>query len=534
MQLSYSFSSKILSSSEMRDLETEYCAINGKTLLDLMEAAGAQVAAFIEDQFSVFKDDQSKILIVSGPGNNGGDGLVAARQLLAAGFKVDIVLLASSKYSSELQDQIQVLREQKIEFFLLLDHASAQPGYIGLDQLKKLLSESALVVDALLGAGQKGSPHGLVLSVLEHLLAEKKIKPSLKVISIDLPTGIDCDCGAVFEPHIQPDFTLVIQYLKLGIVQQPALEELGQIVLLDAGIDSEEISTIGRYSLLGDSASILSIQPRAKSSHKGNFGHILILGGSEEMPGAAAISAIAALRSGAGMVTQLSFGKDPHSLYPELMHIRVEAGLSSDLFQKISGSLDKYSCLVLGPGLGTGQAATSFVFEVLREVQTRNLPCVLDADGLNALAELLKLGVPMHLPSVIMTPHPGEAARILQISSAEVQANRYLAAEKISSLCKTTVLLKGASSICFNGSIGTVNPTGGAFLATAGSGDVLAGMIASFYAAGRSAISAASLGAYLHGIAGELSHQEHGGPIIATDIIGNIPHAMGKHVSSNF
>lgn len=529
MKLRYSSSNQILSAAEMKRLEGEVCTKTGKSLLDLMEAAGAQVAAFIVDKYASLRFEMSRILVLSGPGNNGGDGLVVGRILQAEGFNVQVVLLASGKYSTELQQQIEIYQEQKIPLSVLHEQEGQQAGSISLDQLNKLLTSSNLVVDCLLGTGQRGNPYGLVKAACDSLLSAKDANSALKIISVDVPTGIDCDSGAIFNPHISPDVTLVIQHLKLGLVQQPALEQLGQIVLLNAGINSAEEEKPGRYSLLGEGSRFLSLRPRSKSAHKGEFGHVLVLGGSPEMPGAAELSSAAALRSGSGLVTKLGYGGDASLHYPEIMQLKADSGLGSDLVQKIAARLDKFSCIVLGPGLGSGQTVTSFVFEVLREVQLRNIRCVLDADGLNALAELLKLGVPMHLPSVIMTPHPGEAARLLGVSSDEIQNNRYLAVEKLSNLCKATVVLKGASSICFDGKQGVVNSSGGPFLATAGSGDVLAGMIASFYGAGTGNLSAASLGVYLHGIAGELACQEHSGPIIASDIISKIPYAIGKH-----
>jgi NAD(P)H-hydrate epimerase len=517
----------------MKQLEEECCTKNGKSLIDLMEDVGAQVAAFIMTEFSALKTEKSKILILSGPGNNGGDGLVAGRLLLADGYDVQVIVLAANKYSAELQHQIELYHQQKIPLSILLEDTAAQVGYVSVNQLTELIAASSLVIDCLLGTGQHGNPRDLVKSACRVLVASKEVRPDLNIISVDAPTGIDCEGGAIFDPHITPDITLVIQHLKHGQVQQPALEHLGQIVILDADIDCEDIGKIAHYSVLAEGSPLLLLKPRSKLTHKGDLGHVLVLGGSQEMPGAAILSATSALRSGAGLVTQLCFGNSISAHYPEIMYLKADSGFSTELVQKIAARMDQFSCIVLGPGLGLGQAVTSFVFEVLREVQLRNLPCVLDADGLSAVAELLKLGVPLHLPTVIMTPHPGEAARLLNISSSEVQANRYQAVEKLSSLCRSTVVLKGASSLCFDGKEGVVNPSGGPFLATAGSGDVLAGMIASFYGSGLSSLSAASLGVYLHGIAGELAQQDHGGPIIASDIISKIPYAIGKHVTTN-
>ena len=532
MELKYSFSNMLLSSAEMKKLESHVCAKTGKSLLDLMEAAGGQVAAFIEESFAAFKADKSKIVIVSGPGNNGGDGLVIGRILLSAGYNVQVVLLGSSKYSPELQNQIETYRSQSIALSILVEHETAQAGYISTMQLPALLTEAKLVVDCLLGTGQKGDPRDLVKVVCEAIISAKEKDPALKLLSVDVPTGINCDNGTLFVPHLRPDITVVIQHLKLGLVQQPALHELGDLILVDAGIESDDTENIGRYCVLTESSRILSIKARDKNAHKGDFGHVLVLAGSENMPGAAQLSALAALRGGAGLVTQLSF-LPALNIKPELMYFNAGEGLNSDLVQRIVANLDLFSCIVLGPGLGKGQEVTSFVFEILREVQLRKLPCVVDADGLNAIAELLKLGVPLNLPSVIMTPHPGEAANILGITAKQVQENRFESAEKIAKLFSATVVLKGASTICFDGQIGAVNSSGGPFLATAGSGDVLSGIIAAFLASGANNFSAASLGVFLHGVAGELAFQVHNGPIISSDIIDKIPFAIGRHAAAN-
>lgn len=530
MELNYSISDRILFSHEMKQLENQICHEHGTKLVDLMDAAALQVAAFIENSYFSLKQTAQPIVVLSGPGNNGGDGLATARLLLKAGFSVKILLTDTGKYSSELSDQIQRYASESIPFFRLKEQDTAADRSSLNDQINEILSGAKLIVDCLLGSGQKGAPRGLIKLACECVNFYQAQNTEVVIVSVDVPTGVDCDCGVVFDPHICPDNTVVIQHLKPGLIQAPAISQTGKIVLVDAGIKSKSTEDIGRYRLLKHESDLIKIKSRRIDSHKGDYGHVLVLGGSPEMPGAACLASFAALRTGTGLVTQLSF--NPHENMPfEIMRLNAANGLDSQLLEKLLSRLNQFSCLILGPGLGKAEQVLSFVAALLSEIQNSNVRCILDADGINALSELAKAGMKFNLPSVIITPHPGEAARLLGVSSSEIQANRYIAAEKITETFGTTTILKGTSSICFNGSAGVVNTSGGAYLATAGSGDVLSGMAAAFFASGSNSLEAASKAVFYHGLAGQLAFDAHRGPIIASDIIGKIPIVLGSHVS---
>ncbi len=508
----------------MQALEQEHCLNKGISLLDLMEEAGSQVAAYISQNYTHIQDQNRSILIFCGPGNNGGDGFVAARKLREEGFNVELLLVNSARYSESLQSQIELLKEQaeatQLPQFRFIEKDRDDQNRISLATLDVLFEGASLVVDCLLGTGQQGAPRDLLGETVNKILEAKKASPLLTIISVDIPTGIDSDTGALHSPYIIPDETLVLQHFKLGMVQSPALDSIGRPVLLDIGLEDSD----SKYHLIPDA----EIPSRPVNAHKGNYGHVLVVAGSKSMPGAGLLSATACMRAGAGLTTIISTGETYANSYPEIMYQLIDQDLNIAA-RDIIASLDKYNCLVIGPGLGRGQAQTGFVYQLLREVSARNIKCVLDADGLNALAELQSMSVPLNLPSVIITPHPGEAARLLQVSTIEIQSNRYMASQKLAEKFGCGVILKGQGSIYFSSGSGAVNTSGGPFLATAGSGDVLTGILAAFLAAGYK--NAAENAVFLHGLAGELAHAEHNGPIIASDIIAKIPYAIGKHTN---
>lgn len=528
LSLKTSYSQKLPSTSEMKELEISACSASGKTILDLMEAAGSQVAAFIDEQFGALKKVSGKIVILCGAGNNGGDGLVAGRLLALHGYSPEIILIDSPKYTSEYQAQITRLRSEAISFKVLASTTSGgEENKLSLEGLRKLISNSAVLLDCLLGSGQLSPPRGIIKDLCEELRSIKVHSELPAIVSVDVPTGVNCDSGMVYEPSITADRTIVIQHLKRGLLQSPASDAIGEVFVVDAGMDGS--ATLDpRYNLLTADSPVLKIPRRQKSAHKGMFGHILVVAGSNEMPGAATLSSGAALRCGGGLVTQLRFAGGGNDRYPEIMYLPVDE-LNDGLEQKIRSKLNTFSCILLGPGLGLGPDAKKLTAFFLDLIETENIPAVIDADGLNHLAEIAQEKT-IRLPSAILTPHPGEAARLLNTSTNTVQSDRYSAAEKISGLFSATVVLKGNGSICYNGQRGWVNSIGGPFLATPGSGDVLGGMIAAFLAAGQSPLAAAALGIYLHADAGEMAARRHGGPIIASDIIEKIPFAYGKHV----
>lgn len=500
----------------------------GVSGIELMERAGERVARVICDLYQSRFGVDHPVTILCGPGNNGGDGLVVARGLRAHGCHVAVVMTGAAKYSPELTAQVGKCITLGEEFFVFSEDARGldQPGrLLDLKTLRELLEASWMVVDALLGMGQKDAPHGVVRSVAQCLSEVRQAKGnSPKCIAIDVPTGINADTGEIYDPHVQADLTVSVELVKRGMLQYPAREACGEIRVVSADIKCEPVS---EFSLVTRAEPVLKLNPRSPSSHKGDYGRVFVVGGSADMPGAPELAALAALRSGAGLVVKAEFGKGGPSGVPELLHANYPEGLAAAAVPDLLARMRQADCTIVGPGLGTSKAAAQAVLEVLKAIQAEGLPAVIDADALNILSESLRQGRAVKLPSAVLTPHPGEMARLLGLDGgAEVQKDRYAAARKLAGLLEAVVVLKGASSIIYTGSKGFVNLTGNPFMASAGSGDVLSGMIAGFVAQGKKLADAAVAGVYYHGAAGDQAQQKSRGPIIATDIIAAIPGAL--------
>lgn len=248
------------------------------------------------------------------------------------------------------------------------------------------------------------------------------------------------------------------------------------------------------------------------------------------MPGAPALSALAALRTGSGLVSKVHRDSQYCNSAPEILLRLLEDGYSLESGRALLPELAKYDSFVVGPGMGTGAGTEEFIALLLSHLIELGRPFVLDADGLNIFAKLRK-SMKYELQYGVLTPHPGEMGRLLDISTAEVQADRYTAAKKLAAETCATVVLKGAASIVYGSGTGRVNTTGNPFMATAGSGDVLSGMIASLLGQGLHPLEAASLGVFFHGRAGDIARQQLKGPIIASDIIAAIPHALSPFIT---
>jgi len=501
----------------------------GVSAVDLMEKAGAAVAGLIYELYGAKFGPDHPVTVLCGVGNNGGDGLVAARYLRAHGCHVAVVMTAAAKYSPELTAEVTKYVTLGEEFFMFAEDVRGldQPGrQLDLKTLRELLRASWMVIDALLGTGQKDAPRGAVKSVVECLNLVRSEKGSaLKCVAIDVPTGVDPGSGRVFEPHVQADLTVSIELVKRGLLQYPGREACGEIRVVSADISCSEGA---EFSLITRNNAMVKLPPRRLEAHKGDFGRVLVIGGSPGMPGAPAMAALAALRTGAGLVSKVKFGGGlAEASIPELLHEVVPEEFERAAVPRLLQIMRGMSCTVIGPGMGTAAQTKDALAVLFKAIQEENLTVLIDADALNILAELLKEGENIKLSQAILTPHAGEMARLLGADSpAAIQADRYKAARELSHLTDAVVVLKGASSVIYKGKQGFVNLTGNPFMATAGSGDVLSGMIAGFVAQGKSLIEAAACGVFYHGLAGDQAHQKSRGPIIAGDIIAAIPGAL--------
>ncbi len=441
---------------------------------------------------------RKEVLVITGKGNNGGDGLVAARYLDMWGFRVTILLLAEAEEltaSSLCNYQLCQLREIEIL------SCNNPTGYR--EEIANLLLRADLVIDALLGTGIKGpvkGPYREMISLINQF--------SRLVLAVDIPSGIDGETGAVLGEAVQADFTLTMAFPKIGLVVYPGRDYCGEIEIVDLGIplDYALAEEPGHFMLDEEEARGL-LPERPRDSHKGVFGRVGVIGGSAGMSGAPFLSAFAALKVGAGLV-RVAVPEEIQSTVAaysaELMTLGLEEltdQLTEKNIRRLNDLMAESSVLAVGPGLGKTGGSRELVSKIIREYPG---PLILDADGLNSL-ESLDLLLEREKP-LVLTPHPGEMARLTGLKIKEIQENRIEIARNFAVEHKVYLILKGAVTvIAFPQGTIWLNPTGNDGMATAGSGDVLTGILAGLLASGVELEGAVLLAPYLHGLAGDLA-----------------------------
>ena len=483
---------KIYTADEIRFVEERENEI-GMEFLRLMENAGAACAKKIE---KLIKKDAT-VCIVCGKGKNGGDGFVIARKLVEEGMKVKIVLAQGAPLATdaiEMYHKVDVLSVEIIRYDWDANLAS------------KAIAEADVIVDCIFGIGFHGEPDDACAEVFKSINCSTAI-----VVSVDVPSGVDTDTGDTCKYAVSADYTLAITTLKPAHVLFPAREACGEVIVLDIGISEEALSSVSPRLETLDNFEVSELLPtRSINAHKNDFGYVLCICGSKNMPGAACLCSGAACTVGAGLTT-VAF---PESAYASLSsHMRevmllplpeIDGKLAAtfECMSALSVYIQKASSIVIGPGLGQSEDVTELVTTVLR---TAKCPVVIDADGLNAIASDLSILSGLSIP-VVITPHPGEMNRLTGLSVEEIESNREGISEEFSKHHKVTVLLKGAATVVASPGISSVyiNTTGNAALAKGGSGDVLAGIIGSLLAQGLSPYVATSCGAYIHGYAADL------------------------------
>ena len=494
----------------------------GHTYAAMMELAGRAVAASILARYG-----RQTTLVLVGPGNNGGDGLVCARYLHEAGAPVYVYLW---------KRRIDPEHDYERHFARLgeLGAASAQAEQDPeLDTLSEWLAQSSIVVDALLGTGANRPIEGLLAQVLDTVAAQREARHA--IVAVDCTTGLDCDTGALSLHALVPDVTVTFAYAKAGHYQFPGAAAVGELEVADIGIAEAAVAGAGvdlRTFLITSEQVRSWIPKRPRLSHKGTFGKVLLAVGSESFPGAAYLSCAAAGRAGAGLVT----GAVPRPIWPlvasrlaEPTWLPLEVQAAGDLAGTLAPSAGAvaaagaagYTALVLGCGLGNNKATRRFVDQLMRHA----LPAaVVDADGLNCMA--LLQGWASRLPAqCVLTPHPAEMARLCQIEVSEVVAQRWSLARQKAAEWGCVVLLKGPYTVVAHpeGWLGVL-PVATPALATAGSGDVLAGVIGGLLAQGLEPLAAACAGSWVHGMAGMLCEQEIGpAGVVASDLLPRLP-----------
>lgn len=507
---------KLVSVAEMLAVEKAANAA-GLSYEQMMENAGQGLAKSI---VAHSHDIEKSIFALVGGGNNGGDALLACASLAEQGWKVGVYLQA------EREDDPYVERVQQQGGKIILKKKNAEGV-----QVTKLISQYAVLLDGLLGIGIKlplrPKSAGLLADV--KLALAQTDKPPL-VIAVDCPSGMDCDTGEIAGETLNADLTLSMAAVKRGMLTLPAFESLGELEVVNIGLpeDLKEWADIKRFVL--DQSWVRSLLPeRPLDAHKGTFGTALILAGSKQFPGAALLAGQAAARSGTGLITMavpnatldLIVWQMPEAIWIPL--IASQDWMSEEDIHAISEKLENVDAALLGPGFGLDEATARFIDEFLKLKKIP--PLVIDADGLKLLAGLDKWHNRLPEESVL-TPHPGEMAILTGVDKEKIQAERLEIAERFAAKWKQVVLLKGAFSVIAAPDGRTaLLPLSTSALATAGTGDVLAGLITGLRAQGLSAFDAACAGAWLHGMAALNAAANIGGSagVIAGDLLVEFP-----------
>jgi ADP-dependent NAD(P)H-hydrate dehydratase / NAD(P)H-hydrate epimerase len=510
---------RIASAAEMRELDRRAVTQAGIPSLLLMENAGAETVREILAAFPVSAG--RRVAVLCGRGNNGGDGFVVARRLHGRGISVRTFLAAR-------RDEVQGDARVNLE---ILEKLGIPPVEIGsasdLPALGDALHSADLVVDALLGTGARGAARGLLAEIID--LVNQAGKP---VAAVDIPSGLGADLPDPLGPAIRASLTVTFAHLKPSLVFFPAAGYAGLVRVVDIGIPgSLDPEGPPDLALLEPSDVAPAFPARNPAAHKGSFGHVLVIAGSVGKTGAAALAALAAQRSGAGLVTLAV----PASLNPilevkltEVMTVPLPETdgrtIGLDALETIVRLAEGKAVVAIGPGLGTHPATQQLVRLLLARLR---LPVVVDADALNALVgeseSLARAAGPL-----VLTPHPGECARLLNVPRAEVLADRIRLARETAVRFRLTLVLKLARTLVADpsGRLAVV-PTGNPGMATGGTGDVLTGLIAGLIAQGLAPAESARAGTYLHGLAGDLAARRLGQEaMLAGDLLESIPEAI--------
>lgn len=505
----------VITSEQMREIDRRTIEEVGIPGIILMENAGLGTVDLIEEVLSELGG--SRITILCGPGNNGGDGMVIARHLYNHGFEIDVFLIGDhNRVKGDARINLEILGNMEIEVVFLQEKKD----------LKKI-SESDLIVDALLGTGITGEVTGFLTDVIQWI--NKSLIP---VVSVDMPSGLVCDTGIYHGACVIADETATMSELKRGLVLPPGRDMCGNISVIDISAPHHVGESIGVQTFLLEHEDIQSMLPfRPPAAHKGTFGRVLFLAGSTGMTGAAFLASTASLRVGCGL-TILGIPRSLNSI----MESKATEVMTKPLPETDSGSLSlngekeilklvEWADVVgLGPGISTQRETGELIRRLADKIQK---PLIIDADGLNnfqGYTDIFK----NRKGDLILTPHYGELSRLMGIPIDEIEKNRIEIAQQAAMEWNCVLVLKGAATLVADpdGNV-FINPTGNSGMATAGSGDVLTGMITGFLAQKATLVNAASLGVYIHGLAGDLYLEEfEERSLLAGDLLDMIPVAL--------
>ena len=501
----------------MRCLDSETINQIGIPGLVLMENAGKGTVTAMTERYAPLASKRVTIFI--GPGNNGGDGLVIARHLHQLGTDVHVALLVeATTLKGDAAQNMAIVAKLPIPVSVITST----------EQLKDLPQPWDISVDALFGTGLKRPISGHFRTAIQTM--NQAVAP---VVAVDTPSGLDSDTGQLWGETVAADLTCSYGLAKFGQVQLPGRDYVGNLQIIDIGIPPQVVEQTEINGHLLQAESVAPMLPqRATDCHKGSQGHVALLAGSTGKTGAAILASQGCLRVGAGLAT-LFVPTRLNTIFeistPEAMTIPLTGlngqALGAADWPEIQENLPRKTCVVAGPGLGLAKETTELIHTLITQSQ---LPLVLDADALNGL-NITSLAQRSET-TTILTPHPGEMARLLLTSTTEVQNNRLLIAQEFASRHQVIVVLKGAATIIAapDGRV-AINSTGNPGMASGGMGDILAGMIGGLLGQGLEGWQAACLGVYLHGRAGDLGQQaDQPWGYLASELAARVPAALAE------
>ena len=519
---------KIVTVEEMQELERRSEA-SGVTTNALMEQAGLAVARIAWRRLETVTE--ASVLALTGPGNNGGDGLVAARHLRAWGATVTAYLCAARRPEDP---KLRLARDADVRVIDAIEQG-------GLAGLREELSKTHLVVDAILGTGRARRIQGALQEILSAVQEERARRSGLMLLALDLPTGLNADTGEADPACLAADLTVTLGCPKKGLFRFPGAEKVGRLMVADIGIPGHLLESPSP-ELVTPRWVREHLPARPLNAHKGTFGRVLVVAGSHNFIGAAYLACMGAARTGTGYVTLATLPSIQPILATKLTeatYVLLPEDAPGDFGAQAGGevrqAMEDYDALLMGCGLGQRPATQSMVRQALLSTTPLPAPLVLDADALNTLARTPEWWKRLK-GEVVLTPHPGEMARLLGGTVEAVEEDRIESARAAAALWGVTVLLKGAFSVVASpqGDV-RVLPFANPILASAGTGDVLAGVVAGLLAQGMSPFDAAGAGAFLHGAAGELVARELGDRgAVASDLLPALPQAIKAILEETF
>lgn len=533
---------RIPTTAQIRRLESDWiakCDPNwGQVLMEVAGRGAAEAAFEVWEQRNEMQIGASKgsVAIFCGRGNNGGDGFVVARYLHLWGVPVHVWVVGNTKGRGAQADQAMttvesstnrdILKKLGVEVRSFASDLSS--NFFDTSDGKSLSSSVTVIVDALLGTGIDRDVDAVFMHAIEMINGS-----DATVVSVDLPSGIHSDSGQVMGAAVRAHATVTFGNVKPGLINHPGAEHAGELRVIDIGLpEAAQEKPIIHLTSVELVAELLP--KRAANSHKGSFGYLLTIAGSLGMSGATMLATESSLKVGTGLCVLAT----PSSLVPHLPAREViyrpiaetdETTIAPKALWELEKDLDKATAVVLGPGLSTNEETVSFVQKFMSKVMDRSneVPCLIDADGLNCISENTKV-FPEDAKHIVITPHPKELARLLDESTSDIQKDRVASATKAAAEFGCIVVLKGAHTVIADpdGNV-FINPTGNPGMSTAGVGDVLSGIIGGLLAQGVEPFDAAVAGAYLHGRAGDLAAHILGeASVTAGSLVDCLPDAI--------